>query len=203
MKYSRSSSFDVSTSNPAFDLSAAAISDMAETGKEASLRNIGLEDVMYKRVPCEHPNQNMAFHVDEGSTAFWLEFVVKFHGGPGDIESVEVLHSGSSSFQPAKHNWGANRMLINTSMKAFKAPYDIKVVSKLNGHAVTANKVIPEFFEPGKLYESHVQLAYQNVAHSRVRIATKVMHTKNQDCAHPSHRIAGRQLQAKAEIDSG
>nr|PNR51702.1 hypothetical protein PHYPA_010890 [Physcomitrium patens] len=101
---------------------------------------VGRRDVHEGAVRASEPEhgilrgrQNMAFHVDEGSTAFWLEFVVKFHGGPGDIESVEVLHSGRSWFQPAKLNWGANRMLINTSVKAFKGPYDIKVVSKLNG----------------------------------------------------------------------
>ncbi|KAG0601799.1 hypothetical protein M758_11G140400 [Ceratodon purpureus] len=149
-----------SKAEPAFDLSGAAISAMALPDKDGALRNIGLYDILYKRVPCEFQGQNIAFQVDQGSTGFWLSFVVKFLGGPGDIDSVEIRHSGSSSFQPAKHNWGASWMLINTSGQAFKGPYDIRVVSKLNGHAVTAEKVIPEFFEPGKLYESNVQLKY-------------------------------------------
>lgn len=149
-----------STSQPAFDLSGAAISDMAVSGKDGELRNIGLYDILYKRVPCEYPNQNIAFQVDAGSSAFWLSLLVKYMGGPGDIESVEIRTTGSSSFQPAKHNWGASWMLINTSGQPFKGPYDVKIVSKLNGHTVIAEKAIPEFFEPGKLYESNVQMAY-------------------------------------------
>lgn len=71
---------------------------------------------------------------------------MKYLGGPGDIESVEI-----------KHNWGANWMLINRSGQAFKGPYTIKVTAKLNGHSVVAEDAIPEGFEPGKLYESKVQ----------------------------------------------
>lgn len=146
-----------SKSNPAFDFSGAAISAMALPDKDGELRNVGEYSIMYKRVPCDYGNHNVAFHVDAGSTPFWLSFAVKYLGGPGDIKSVEIKHSGSTSFQPAKHNWGANWMLINTSGQAFKGPYTIKVTAKLNGHSVVAEDAIPEGFEPGKLYESKVQ----------------------------------------------
>lgn len=79
-----------STGEPAFDLSGMAMSNMALPGRDGELRNLGLYDIQYKRVPCYYPNQNIAFKVDAGSTPYWVSFTVKYQGGPGDIESVEV-----------------------------------------------------------------------------------------------------------------
>lgn len=149
-----------STGEPAFDLSGMAMSNMALPGRDAELRNLGLYDIQYKRVPCYYPNQNIAFKVDPGSSPFWLSFTVEYQGGPGDIQSVEVRQAGSSEFQPVQHNWGANYMLICYSGQPFRGPYDVKITAKLNGHVVVAEHVIPEYFLPGGLYESNVQLAY-------------------------------------------
>ena len=79
-----------STGEPAFDLSGAAISNMALPGRDGELRNIGLYDILYKRVPCEYPNQNIAFKIDAGSSAFWISFSIKYEGGPGDTASVAI-----------------------------------------------------------------------------------------------------------------
>lgn len=79
-----------STGEPAFDLSGAAISSMALPGRDGELRNIGLYNILYKRVPCQYPNQNIAFKIDAGSTAFWLSFSIKYEGGPGDTASVAI-----------------------------------------------------------------------------------------------------------------
>jgi hypothetical protein len=59
-----------------------------------------------------------------------------------------------------QHNWGANWMLICYSGQPFRGPYDIQVTAKLNGHTLVAGQVIPEYFQPGVLYSSNVQLAY-------------------------------------------
>ena len=79
-----------STGEPAFDLSGAAISNMALPGRDGELRNIGLYNILYKRVPCEYSNQNIAFKMDAGSTAFWMSFSIKYEGGPGDIATVAI-----------------------------------------------------------------------------------------------------------------
>lgn len=44
----------------------------------------------------------------------------------------------------------------------FKGFYDVKIVFKLNGYIVIVEKVIFEFFELGKFYESNVQMVYQD-----------------------------------------
>lgn len=79
-----------STGEPAFDLSGMAMTNMALPGRDQELRNLGLYDIQYKRVPCYYPNRNIAFKVDPGSTPYWMSFTVEYQGGPGDIDSVEV-----------------------------------------------------------------------------------------------------------------
>lgn len=148
-----------STNQPAFDFSGAAITAMANPGQDGALRNIGLYNILYKRVPCTYPNQNIALKIDAGSSAYWLSFTVKYVGGPGDIQTVQISQNGGP-FQPAQHNWGANWMLINYSGQPFKGPYSVRITTMLNGHTVTASQVIPQYFQPGQLYESKVQLMY-------------------------------------------
>ena len=148
-----------STNSPAFDLSGAAITAMAQDGRDGELKNIGLYNILYKRVPCTYPGTNIAFKVDAGSSPYWLSFTVKFLGGPGDIASVEISQNGGL-FRPLQHNWGANWMLINYSGQPFQGPYTVKINAMLNGHSVVALNVIPQYFQPGQQYESRVQLAY-------------------------------------------
>ena len=66
------------------------MTNMALPGRDQELRNIGLYNILYKRVPCNYANQNIAFKVDAGSTPYWLSFTVKYQGGPGDIQSVGI-----------------------------------------------------------------------------------------------------------------
>lgn len=149
-----------STDQPAFDFSGAAITAMALPGRDGELRNIGLYDIQYKRVPCEYPNQNIAFKVDAGSSKYWFSFTVKYLGGPGDINTVEVKCGKNGYFQYAQHSWGANWMLINYSGVPFQFPLTIKITTKLNDHTVVAEDVIPDWFGPGVQYESNVQIRY-------------------------------------------
>lgn len=148
-----------STGNPAFDFSGAAITAMALPGRDQELKNIGLYDIQYMRVPCNYPNQNIAFKVDQGASPYWMSFTVKYMGGPGDIEKVEVQCS-NGDWSAAQLSWGANWMLINYSGQPFKGPYNVRITAKLNGHVVVAYEAIPEYFQPGTLYNSHVQLRY-------------------------------------------
>ena len=149
-----------STNQPAFDLSGAAITSMALPGRDGELRNIGLYNILYRRVPCQYPRQNIAFKVDSGSSAYWLSITVKYQGGPGDLASVSVRMAGSNYWQPMQHSWGASWMLICYSGQPFKGPYDIRITAKLNGHTAVATRAIPEYFQPGALYNSNVQMLY-------------------------------------------
>lgn len=104
-------------------------------GWDGEFRNIGLYDIQYKRVLCEYFNQNIVFKLDYGVSVYWLFFIVKYMGGLGDIESVEVLGS-NGNFQFCQYSWGVNWMLINYFGQLFKGLYDVKIMVKLNGYFV-------------------------------------------------------------------
>lgn len=42
------------------------------------------------RTPCKYPGRNIAFHVNEGSTNYWLSLLVEFEGGDGDVGSMHI-----------------------------------------------------------------------------------------------------------------
>lgn len=42
------------------------------------------------RTPCKYPGKNIAFHVNEGSTDYWLSLLVEFEDGDGDIGSMHI-----------------------------------------------------------------------------------------------------------------
>lgn len=141
-------------------MSGAAINAMALPGREGQLRNRGLYNLLYKRVPCRYRGTNIQFRVDNGSSAYWLSILIKYVGGPGDIGQVYIKMANWFAFQPMKHAWGANWMMPSYDGKPFKGPMDIKIVSKLNRHSVVARGVIPGYFRPGTTYSSRVQMAF-------------------------------------------
>lgn len=42
------------------------------------------------RTACRYGGKNIAFHVNEGSTSFWLSLLVEFEDGDGDIGSMQL-----------------------------------------------------------------------------------------------------------------
>lgn len=42
------------------------------------------------RTPCKYAGRNIAFHVNEGSTPFWLSLLVEFEDEEGDISSMHI-----------------------------------------------------------------------------------------------------------------
>ena len=42
------------------------------------------------RTPCKYRGKNIAFHVNEGSTDYWLSLLVEFEGGDGDVGSMHI-----------------------------------------------------------------------------------------------------------------
>ncbi|CAL9091008.1 unnamed protein product [Musa textilis] len=73
-----------------FDLSGAAFGRMAVAGEAGQLRDRGEISVIFRRTPCKYPGKNIAFHVNEGSTNFWLSLLVEFEGDDGDIGSMHI-----------------------------------------------------------------------------------------------------------------
>lgn len=73
-----------------FDLSGAAFGHMAVRGRGNSLRNRGELPIIFRRTPCVYRGKNIAFHVNEGSTDFWLSLLVEFENGDGDIGSMHI-----------------------------------------------------------------------------------------------------------------
>lgn len=52
---------------------------------------------IYCRTPCKYPGQKIAFHVNEGSTPFWLSLLVEFEDAEGDIGSMHIREVHLSS----------------------------------------------------------------------------------------------------------
>lgn len=42
------------------------------------------------RTPCKYPGKKIAFHVNEGSTPFWLSLLVEFEDAEGDIGTMHI-----------------------------------------------------------------------------------------------------------------
>ena len=42
------------------------------------------------RTACRYGGKSIAFHVNEGSTSFWLSLLVEFEDGDGDIGSMQL-----------------------------------------------------------------------------------------------------------------
>ncbi|RCV07488.1 hypothetical protein SETIT_1G248900v2 [Setaria italica] len=73
-----------------FDLSGAAFGRLAVAGAGGQLRNRGEINVVFRRTACRYGGKNIAFHVNEGSTSFWLSLLVEFEDGDGDIGSMQL-----------------------------------------------------------------------------------------------------------------
>ncbi|KAG6500038.1 hypothetical protein ZIOFF_039852 [Zingiber officinale] len=73
-----------------FDLSGAAFGHMAVAGEAGPLRDHGEIPVMFRRTACKYRGKNIAFHVNEGSTNYWLSLLVEFEDADGDIGSMHI-----------------------------------------------------------------------------------------------------------------
>ncbi|XXG75857.1 hypothetical protein AAC387_Pa08g0338 [Persea americana] len=140
-----------------FDLSGTAFGAMAITGRADQLRKAGVLQIQYKRVPCNYPGWNVAFHVDAGSNPYHLSVVVEFEDGDGNLAGLD-LHQSSSSPTPKawismQHSWGAVWEL--NSVSALKAPLSFKLISD-SGKTIVANNLIPSRWQPGATYRSAV-----------------------------------------------
>ncbi|KAJ6878171.1 hypothetical protein NC651_030802 [Populus alba x Populus x berolinensis] len=136
-----------------FDLSGAAFGHMAISGENGQLRNRGEIPVIYRRTPCKYPGKNIAFHVNEGSTDYWLSLLVEFEDGDGDVGSMHIREAGGTEWLEMNHLWGANWCVIRGPLKG---PLSVKLTTLSTGRTLSARDVIPRNWVPKATYTSRL-----------------------------------------------
>ncbi|XP_024023418.1 expansin-B3-like [Morus notabilis] len=134
-----------------FDLSGAAFGRMALAGEGGQLRNRGELPVIYRRTPCKYPGKNVAFHVNEGSTNYWLSLLVEFEDGDGDVGAMHIREGSSNQWLEMSHLWGANWCFNGGPLKG---PFSVKLKTLSTGRTLSARDVIPSNWSPKGTYTS-------------------------------------------------
>ncbi|KAG7010368.1 Expansin-B3, partial [Cucurbita argyrosperma subsp. argyrosperma] len=143
-----------SNGNTHFDLSGAAFGRMAITGEGGQLRNRGEIPVIYRRTPCKYPGKHIAFHVNEGSTDYWLSLLVEFEDGDGDIGAMQIKEAGSAGeWVDMNHLWGANWCIIGGPLKG---PFSVRLTTLSTGRSLSARDIIPRNWSPKATYTSRL-----------------------------------------------
>ncbi|XP_047951648.1 expansin-B15-like [Salvia hispanica] len=136
-----------------FDLSGTSFGTMARPGGEGQLRNVGIEQIQYKRVNCNFPGATVSFRVDPGSNPNYFAAAIEHEDGNG-IAGVELKRAGSGgTWIKMRPSWGAvwKADLPNN----YPAPFSVRLTGN-SGKKIVANNVIPANYSPGKTYRSVV-----------------------------------------------
>ncbi|XP_048422435.1 expansin-B3-like [Pyrus x bretschneideri] len=136
-----------------FDLSGAAFGRMAVAGNGGLLRNRGELSVLYRRTPCKYPGKQIAFHVNEGSTNYWLSLLVEFEDGDGDVGSMHIRPASSSEWIEMSHVWGANWCINGGPLNG---PFSVKITTLSTAKTLSARDVIPSNWSPKATYTSRL-----------------------------------------------
>ncbi|XXG85538.1 hypothetical protein AAC387_Pa11g0597 [Persea americana] len=135
-----------------FDLSGAAFGRLAVSGESSQLRNRGEISVIFRRTPCKYPGKNIAFHVNEGSTDYWLSLLVEFEDGDGDVGSMQIKAS-SSDWLDMRHVWGATWCIIGGPLQG---PFSVRLTTLSTQRTLSAREVIPRNWSPKATYTSRL-----------------------------------------------
>ncbi|KAJ8749131.1 hypothetical protein K2173_013738 [Erythroxylum novogranatense] len=138
-----------------FDLSGAAFGRMAVAG-EWSAQEPRRAPVLYRRTPCKYPGKNIAFHVNEGSTDYWLSLLVEYEDGDGDVGSMHIREAGGSEWLEMSHLWGANWCIIGGPLKG---PFSVKLTTLSTARTLSARDVIPRNWAPKATYGSRLNFS--------------------------------------------
>ncbi|KAL2937710.1 Expansin-B3 [Bienertia sinuspersici] len=142
-----------SARNAHFDLSGAAFGRLAISGEDTQIRNRGVLNVIYRRTPCKYPGKKVAFHVNEGSTDYWLSILIEFEDGDGDVGSMHIKEATSNEWIEMTHLWGANWCIIGGPLKG---PFSVKLTTLSTGRTLSTRDVIPQKWSPTATYTSRL-----------------------------------------------
>ncbi|CAI9101321.1 OLC1v1038615C1 [Oldenlandia corymbosa var. corymbosa] len=138
-----------------FDLSGTSLGAMAASPDKADqLRNAGVLQIQYRRVPCNYPGVSLTFHVDAGANPNYFASLIEYEDGDGDLTGVQLKQAlDSQSWLPMQQSWGAVWKLDTGS--TLRAPFSLMLTSD-SGKTLVANNVIPAGWTPGSTYRSIV-----------------------------------------------
>lgn len=103
---------------------------------------------------CNYPGVDITFRIDSGSNSNYFAVLIVYVGGDGDLQAVDLMQGGSSTWESMEHSWGAVWMLNPGS--TLQAPFSIRLTSGTSGKVLVANNVIPVGWQPGATYRSVV-----------------------------------------------
>ncbi|XBJ03843.1 hypothetical protein VPH35_022896 [Triticum aestivum] len=144
---------------PHFDMSGTAFGAMAKPGMADKLRNAGVLNIEFERVPCKYHGKKISFKMDSGANPFYLAMLVEYEAGDGDLNSVEVMEAGGkkgyAKWEKMRQSWGALWCMDSKTGKPLEAPFSFRLTSS-SGKVLVANNVVPAGWNAGKCYESKV-----------------------------------------------
>uniref|UniRef100_R7W6T3 Expansin-like EG45 domain-containing protein n=1 Tax=Aegilops tauschii TaxID=37682 RepID=R7W6T3_AEGTA len=148
-----------------FDLSGTAFGAMAKDGRNDELRNAGIIDMQFRRVPCQYPGLAVMFHVEKGSNPFYMAILVEYENGDGDVKLLEIMESRpdagnggemapTGDWVPMKESWGSIwRMDARHRMQG---SFSLRITNE-SGKMLVGDQVIPADWKPEKVYSSVIQ----------------------------------------------
>jgi len=123
-----------------FDLSGTAFGAMAKPGLNGKLRDAGILDIQFRRVPCDYKGLNVKFHVMGGCNPFYFAVIVYYAGSDGAVVQVDLKEANSPAWMPLYESWGAVWRI--DPGHPLKAPLSLRVRSD-SGKTLVAYDVIP------------------------------------------------------------
>ncbi|CAH2051123.1 unnamed protein product [Thlaspi arvense] len=139
-----------------FDLSGAAFGHLAIPGHSRLMRNRGLISLRYRRTACKYKGKNIAFHVNAGSSDYYISLLIEFEDGEGDIGSMHIRQAESKEWIAMKHIWGANWVIVGGPLKG---PFSVKLTTLSNNRTLSATDVIPQKWVSKATYTSRLNFS--------------------------------------------
>ncbi|KAF8405500.1 hypothetical protein HHK36_010407 [Tetracentron sinense] len=143
-----------------FVLSRRAFKAMANKGmSQEILKPWFVDDMEYKRVPCEYKDQNLAVRVEEFSQKAQNYIAIKFlyQGGQTEIVGVDVAQVGSSDWVSMRRNYGA--VWDASQVPAGPLQFRLVVTAGYDRKFVRAQNVLPADWNTGVIYDSGIQVS--------------------------------------------
>ncbi|XP_059443978.1 expansin-like B1 [Corylus avellana] len=141
-----------------FILSKRAFGRMAQTtDAAASLLNLGVVDIEYRRVSCSYPSKNIIFKIDENSNyPNYLAFVIWYQQGNKDITAVQLCETQNLGCKLLDRSYGA----VWTTTSPPSGPLSIRMLFSDGDDEswVVPTNNVPGDWKAGETYDSGVQV---------------------------------------------